>query len=279
MKIVVAILTRENPLGLITLVGGLHGLESGTNDVRYVVRYDGDDQASYEAVQGLSDWLPGKVYEVVLPRPVTLGEAWNDALRSARFWDWEVCATFPGDVIPMCDQWDSILAGFLSVDKHPGVSWTQLCDPQAPVFPCVRREWFDALGGKLFPEWFPFWFSDTWVIEVSNLAFGSRLPIVTNLILGGKHASTSGMRDLRWWFSAFAKTRVLRIREAETLASALGWPRVDPGPIIVEMEKSDDWQQGRVSQYEKVFNADVGVPSERYLKAKMAMQNLLKDLD
>ncbi len=270
VRVVVTILARENPIGLITLVGALHATAGGTNDIRYIVRYDHDDVDSLRAIMLLQDDIPNVVG---LPgeRPLTLGAAWNEALRAGG--DWEVAATFPNDVVPMCDQWDSILAGFLKPKEHPGCSWWQTCDPAAPVFPAICRQWFDALDQRLFPEWFPFWFSDTWVVEVSNLAFGTRLPIIKNLQLGGKHEATNGMRDLAWWFSFFAKTRVLRIQEAKRLAEALGWPTKDMHQALTEMERSDKWQQGRVPLYEQVFKANVGEPSERYLIAKQRAED------
>ncbi len=279
MNIIVAIITRENPLGLTTLVGGLDGLASGNHAIKYVVRYDDDDAASMDALDSLCYLLPRKVQGVEGPRPMTLGEAWNDALQAnIGFDDWEVAVTLPNDVIPLCEKWDDVLADVLGKDKKRyAVSWRQTCDPTNPVFPTVRKEWCEVVQHQLFPEWFPFWFSDTWIIEVYQFVFGGRLPICTNLTLGGKHDKTRGMRDLKYWFDFFRATRSLRIEEAGRLAGALGRSPYDLSPAIAEMERQDEWQQTRIPLYEKWFGADIGEPSERYLMAKAKADAWLKE--
>ncbi len=279
MNIIVAIITRENPLGLITLVNGLDGLASGNHHIRYSIRYDDDDAVSWNAIQALDEHLPDKVWGVEGPRPVTLGEAWNDALQGSYLEDWEIAVTLPNDVIPLCEKWDDVLtdAKILGQKKLYAISWRQTCDPTNPVFPTIRREWYEAMGNKLFPEWFPFWFSDTWIIEVHQLAFGTRLPICTNLTLGGKHDKTSGMRDLRFWFLFFAQTRSLRIEEAGRLAGALNRSPYDSSPAIAEMKQHDAWQLDRIPLYEKWFGANQGEPSVRYLIAKRKAEDWLKE--
>jgi hypothetical protein len=89
--------------------------------------------------------------------------------------------------------------------------------------------------------------------------------------MGGKRGKTQGMRDLPFWFDFFARTRVERIREAEKVAREWGYTvdvLRDRREQLEFLEQCDRNQLIRIKDYERIFNADRGEPSEVYKQVK-----------
>ena len=130
---------------------------------------------------------------------------------------------------------------------------------------------------RRLPEYFPFWFGDTWVAEVYELAHCRPLPIIQNLPWGGKRGKTRGMRDLEFWFDFFAATRIERIAEARGVAFANSVKFDPPQAMLDDMKRRDAEQRARVPQFNEAFGADAGEPSETYLNMKATAQQWLRE--
>jgi len=265
MRIAVLILSRGRPAGLVAAIETLHALAADAAEVTYYIRSDEDDPATRNALSTCFSDGRLDIRQVVRPRPVALGAAWNETI--AVMDDWDALFQMTDDAVPVSMGWDRAIAELIGEGGLPGFSWTEVNDPDHRTFPVVARPWAEALG-RVTPEWFPFWFIDTWLAEVHHLAFGEPMPVVRSLLLGGKRGKTGRMRELGFWFDFFAATRVLRVEEAKLVAAEFGRDFPDPAPALEMMAAGDAAQKERVPLYEKAFGAEEGEASPRYDIAK-----------
>ena len=107
------------------------------------------------------------------------------------------------------------------------------------------------------------------------MAFGKNMPIVSNLVLGGKRSKTHGMQDVSFWFNFFQETRKDRLKEAEILAKNLQIPFGVPLGLMDHFHNWDVAQCKRYADYKKTFS---GNPSARYAEAKELAENYLKTI-
>ena len=243
---------------MVGVLSAYEALSTGNHEIRYVLILDEDDFESHAAARLLpfATVLIGK-------RDRTVNARFNEAVDQ-----------FPADVyIQACDDayplafhWDAMMHG---AQVLPAFSWQEKNDPQNATYLCISEKWRKAVG-RFYPEYFPFWFADTWIAEVFLLAFAKPIPVVNQLQVGGKRGKTQGMRDVGFWFDFYAHTRTERMAEAERIAKASGFTlncRRDRQEQIKQLEAADLWQKGRVELYEKSFG-DTGEPSPIYLMCK-----------
>lgn len=261
MKILNHVLTRARPAQLIAAITAFHELASGDHEVRSLARIDDDDEESLAAVALLARFYP--VGAIVRPRPATLGQACNEGLDKTGEWD---AVTFtPDDAFPVTPHWDKGVATIIGARGCAAAAWNHVAYPGNCVAFMVSRRYLEA-AGALFPELFPFWFTDTWVAQVYELAGARPMPIVSDMTLVGKSKVTAGMRDVGFWVEFWRRTRCLRIEEAERLRHALGWPAVETRPTIEKFERLD--RRWNVAAIEAAHGADRDPPTERYLRVK-----------
>lgn len=266
MKISVILPSRNRPAGLLSVLHAFYALESGQHQVSYVVLLDDDDYPTLEQWEHWekSGMLPPNTHSRIEPRTSLVNARFNAA-----------CAAYPADAYsqacddswPLCHHWDTLFHG---ARELPAFCWRESNDPQNCTYPVVSDRWYKAVG-RFYPEYFPFWFADTWIGEVFNLAFFKPIPVINQLSLGGRRGGTQGMRDLAFWFQFFAATRVERIAEAEKIAKAFGFTvdcRRERIPQLTQMEQGDAYQIARVPLYEQSFQPTLGEPSELYIAAK-----------
>lgn len=270
MKISIIIPSRNRPAGLLSVLTAFDATASGQNDVRYIALIDDDDYVTLEQVThwDKSGMLPPQTHVMVEDRTRLVNARFNSAVGAHPA---DIYSQACDDAFPLCHHWDALFAG---ARQLPAFGWREANDPGNCTYPVISERWREAVG-RFYPEYFPFWFADTWIGEVFNLAFAKPIPIVNQLGVGGKRGSTQGMRDLEFWFRFFAATRVERIAEAEKLAKAYGFSvdcRRERVAQIAAFQQADMAQLQRVPLYEASFKANVGVPGERYVKAKAAAE-------
>lgn len=274
MRTLVAILTRNNPIGLTTLVNSLDELAESPADIVYAIRHDEDDGESDGAIWPLQHRLKHRLIHFCRPRPVTLGAAWNETLAAVPSWD--IAIPFPDDIIPLCDRWDTVVR--VVAQDFPIFSWRQTISPTLPTYPTLTRQYYEAVSRALFPEWFPFWESDRWVWETYQLAFGKPMPLIENLWLGGKKSPTKNMREVDFWFEFYDATRNNRIKEAAGIRAHFpNTPAFDLDEIIKSQERIYAHHMSRAELYQKSNNPNPGPPSKEYLLAKARAVAYLAD--
>ena len=210
-----------------------------------------------------SGMLPDGTRKFIGARDKTVNARFNEAIAACPASMYiQAC----DDAYPLAFQWDRLIAG---AAQMPAFSWQECNDPSNATYLVLSDKWVQAVG-RFYPEYFPFWFADTWLAEVYALAFAKPIGVVNQLQMGGKRGSTQGMRELAFWFEFFAATRGERVREATQIAKAYGFSlnMAERQEQLRAMEAGDKYQLGRVSMYEQAFKANLGVPSPVYEAAK-----------
>lgn len=271
MKIIVPIPTRGRAMRLAGALHSLTTLASGKNDIHYVVRVDRDDHATMQIKDALQETFPCTV--IVADRPVTLAQSWNECVSDR---EWDACAVMADKHLCMTKYWDECIRIILEDQKQAGCRWNLISAPEETAFVMSRR-WYD-LERYVFPEHFPFWFAERWMMEVHILAFGYGIPLVSDMPLAEPRLKTQGLRDLEFWFDFFSSTRCLRLREAMDLAIAFEKAPIDPTPHLAEMTALDAWQIPRIPLYYEQRGEVAGEPSPQYCEAKKRAETVLATL-
>ena len=241
-------------------------LATGLHEITYAVIVDDDDYVTLEQVAHWekSGMLPQGVRLFCAPRVKTVNARFNEAIAACPA---DVYMQACDDAFPLAFKWDVLVAGLVQI---PAYSWQECNDPTNATYLVISERWRAAVG-RFYPEYFPFWFADTWIAEVYTLAFAKPVGVVNQLQMGGKRGQTQGMRELAFWFDFFAATRQERMAEAVAVARAHGFrlnPAQDRAEQLQAMEAGDTYQRSRVSVYEAAFKANLGEPSAVYKAAK-----------
>lgn len=265
MKIAVIMPTRERPLLCSSVLMALDQLSSKQHEVTYTVRCDKDRP---ETIETLSK-LPIPTLRVIEGEPpLTLGHKVNEAYREAP--EADVYVQVCDDSFPLTQGWDDNIARHIK-DGMKAFCWNDMNEVEGRTYPVLSKE-LVKLTNKVWPEYFPYWFADTWISEIYYLACGKLMPIIKDLKIGGHRGKTIGARDIRFWFKFFAYTRPERVEAAKKLQGVLkNWIPID----TTLLEQWDRIQDSRCDQYEVLF-ADKREPSENYLKAKSNAEELMK---
>jgi hypothetical protein len=275
LKITVPIPSRNRPAGLFAVITSLDALATGSHEIHYPLILDEDDEITLAQLSSWQDaWmLPDNVHPLIGKRDKVLNARMNDA---ANLYPADVYCFAPDDGFPLTQHWDNV---FLAAHEQnmPAWAWIEMNDPGNCTFVCLSEKWRNALG-RSFPDYFPYWFADTWTAEVHLLAFGKRIPFVHQLRMGGKRGKTQGMRDLAFWFNFFAHTRNERIVEAQKLASAYGiaFDISERARFIQELEKEDAKHLGDVPECEARLGANLTPPTKIYLDAKARAEAMME---
>lgn len=281
MNIAVIIPSRSRPLSLKAVLIALHSLASCTNRISYTVLADKDDPdtAWYiedvrEMLEGTKDAPTGNILTIIQDENRLINVRENEiapTLRADAYMPWA------DDLFPMAQNWDSIIKYAIEQANVPAFSWQEANDPTNHTAIVISKVWYEATG-RLFPDYFPFWFADTWMKEVFQFAFGAQMPIIEQLGFGGKRGATGNMHDLAFWFRVFAETRDERIEEARKICKAMGMSMPDHAEAEALFERGDMMQLRAVPRYEQAFGAGSKPQTDFYREAKSRAERLFQQL-
>ena len=262
LRISVLIASRNNAYNLRTILGALDMLASGRHDIKYVVACDWDD-AQTQALVNLDIAMSSK------RRRDCLGTAWNDAaLRCPA----DVYALVTDRALCVTPNWDDYIADAFHKDDTRITWWTTNA---GPVIPIVPNKWMEAAGGKIYTDYFPFWFDDTWLHELSAFVHG--LPsylIQASCYIIKRSPTTKRMRDLRFWMDFFIAKRPERIAHAAQICAMLNLPEPDMAPIEEWLRNNDALWDKHWQEWES-FAGDSDEPDEGYLEAKKSAEEFM----
>lgn len=219
MRINVLIPSRGRPLRLRAVIRNLQEYESGKHQVLYLIGADNDDLDTIgqgEMLMG-HNLKGGPVIVGKFDRCPSLGEYVN-----------QMAADFPADVhCSLCDDvmiltegWDQKVAE--AVEARPdGVFWWKCDEKRAATYAIVTEKWRQA-SGRIFDDYFPFWWSDVWLLHVWMMASEGPWHYV-DAQLEDRPNNTQRMRDLRFWGDFYLDRHEERIEEANRIRAALGW--------------------------------------------------------
>lgn len=260
MKIAVCIPAFQNPVSLNAVLYSFAHLESGENEVDYIVGVDADDAKVKSQIQ-----ISGPLY-VTREAPPSVGEKSNRLFHVAARRGAEAFCWIADDVLPLQIRWD--VAVPIALKETEVFCWNELSQQGHPTYPVFSRAYMEAVEFKPFPEYFPYWFIDTWMAEVYAMAFGRGVPVLQGLDLGGKRGKTRGLRDLRFWYQFFIDSRRERIAQAGKVADAYG------RALDLPWAQFKEWDENvaQVLTKEHLAAEDYSVPSDRYRRAKSIVE-------
>lgn len=272
MRITVIIPSRGRPAGLLSVLTALDALSTGSHEITYalIVDADDDDTLIHANQWQNSKMLPRNTHVIVGERSAGLFKRINEVCGA---FSAEVYCQINDDVYPLTQHWDAMFQGLS--EQLPAFAWQEKNDSANATYIAITERWRKAIG-RMYPEYFPFWFVDTWLLEVHLLAFAKPIGVINQLQLGGKRGKTRNMRDLGFWFRMFVATRGERIEEAKTLAREFGFTlnMAERADKIAVLEENDARQFASVPEYEKLFQGEQA-KDELYDAAKAAAEKWL----
>ena len=192
--------------------------------------------------------------------------------------DADAVCWFTDDVFPLAMFWDAMIASGIEINSLPAFAWMEVTDPENVTFPVLSRRWLTTLG-YMFPEYFPYWFVDTWIKEVHELAFGQVLSVIQNLPVGGRRGVTRNMRDADFWFRFFEATHPQRAQDAMRVSKEFGAEIASERRDAITRAHHETFllQLESVPEDERLYGVGTETPTRRYLNLKTSAEKWLLD--
>ena len=216
-KLVISLPTRGRPQQLLDTIRRSTANLVLPNTV-LMVQVDADDEATEQAVDAAMD--SGKIDERVMlsvrPREDTVAAKWNRALSIPADL-YRVDADDAPFVTPGYDA--KLLEAAAKFPDGIGMVYGHMANASfsSAVAPTARL--CELMGGRIFPEYFPYWFVDHWTDDVSKLIGRiSFADVRTDQASVGK---TMELREPAFWATWFDVAYKMRRREAEHIIGGM----------------------------------------------------------
>lgn len=267
MKITVLTPSRARPLALIAVLMGLWRLRSTKHEIKFIVGADQDDEATITATRRLEMELP---VDVVTGERGTLGHVMNRMMRMVT--DADAVTDVTDRNFCITPGWDDCIAETTKLRPNRLLWWSCPYDPDCTL-PVIPKVWCEALQWKWSPEIFPFWWDDTWLMELDLMIFGGP-SLKMQASYAGERGQTTRGRDFAFWFKVFAETREQRWQQAEGIAEKLE-VEVQPRESLQKyFSLYDTSGLQRSPIFEERFG-DKRAPGVEYQRAKAAAEMLI----
>lgn len=282
-SIAVLVTTRGNPDSFLELVESIWRNTLFPDRVTVACYVDDDDNQSINVLSAMANGVESAKFDLCIgPRPLTLGHAVNhlfDLYRDShdlfvfigdeyrfhsRHWDYEFDKAFSQNN-------DGILLGYI---RDQTIVDTGAGELDKVTLPVITRQWGEAVG-YYWPDYFPFWWSDTWLDEIA-IMLGRKVPIDVDA-----RATSKGLTR-RFWNAPFWH-KVYQAGFADRVAAATKlWDRmegVEPGEDAFHRHVNLGALVRQVADYrfsegfdgvigELSYSAEEPDPSEIYLEAE-----------
>ncbi len=214
--------TRERPEKLRKLLNSLYTTTHKKGLIDVWIYFDNDDDVTrsfskndiIEQYDFDIRWISGE-------RTISQGEMVNLL--------WEQCTTNAGIYFPCIDDylfvtqnWDDVVRdAFHRYDDRLLLAYPMdpTAGPEQATFNILSGEWIN-LTGRIYTQYFPFWFDDCWVDQVAQL-IQRKCKLPMRMEPQGGKGRTPRMKNLVFWNSFFENTLDERILEAERLRKAI----------------------------------------------------------
>lgn len=243
-------------------IGSLHARASGKHEVVYVVGCDDDDPTT-SALVGLIEakGLPVKAH--VAPRSSSLGGMVN-VMAAANPAD--VYCSLCDDVKAVTFNWDEVIhAAWLK--RRDGVWWW---GTKESCYAIVSHKWY-AAAGRIFTDYFPFWWDDCWLIQLCMYVTGKPRQHI-DAWLEDRAPATQRMRDLEFWTEFYWSRAGERRAEANRIRQVLGRPLIKREPHH-ELQRNPDFTR-RIGEIQD-RQGERAPPTPEYLAAKARAESLM----
>jgi hypothetical protein len=205
---------------------------------------------------------------LIVPRPDGWGSKFNYCARKSSA---DVFVIWCDDQVITTKGWDKQVA-----ETPDFCLGTRPAEIEAERAFAVTRGMADLMGFSAAP-YFPYWFIDTWLYDVAELADCIH---ETTIEIQGERGLSRGLRDLEFWSLFYARLMPLRMGAAHRIIKARG--NVLDQDRIARAATEQAFRLGRLSHFETVaaltkrgFDAP---EDERYLRIKLGAEEMLKGL-
>lgn len=267
MNLLYIIPTRARPLNLLGTVSTAWRLRSGRHEITFQAVTDRDDATwgpTYDFLCATDQReLEQHFWATREDRPDALGAKWNRGVDRQLSPDAALLMT--DRMIPITPGWDDVVAQCL--EKYPNrILWWRCPTDPGTVAPVVPRSWLEAMDWKPAVELFPYWFIDTWLMELDRFVTGE-LSLMMPCFYAGERKETQQLRDCGFWCRYYAALRPQRIEQAKRIAASLGIFWQDRPALVAEFAAQDAMRERRAAEFERLFG-DSSEPWEGYRRIK-----------
>lgn len=272
MKFCILIASRGNPAGLGAVVGAMAQLATGDHAVEFRIAIDDDDLESFPEVERL-----GKRYNVVPyygKRPEGLGSPYN-VMAQENNESIDCFISMTDRTIPLTPKWDDLLASTLKDGHDNCILWWHSDFGNQMTLPIIPMKWYRA-AGMVYPARFPFWFEDTWLVELNAMVHGLPHKSTKLAFYMSRNRKTKRCRDMRFWMDYFIAMGAQRMLHAEKIRENLGLPPLPVANAVQEERKAryEMWAE-KCEQFQVAY----GDPSEPEMSYKKAYDAALKEMN
>lgn len=224
-----------------------------------------------------------KVAFKVNERPPSLGWMVNDMAEQMPA---DVYLSLGDDALCLTPNWDEKIAEAWRANPKAVWWWHPKREDQPVLYAIVSHEWKQA-AGKIFTDYFPFWYDDLWLLSLWILA--AEGPMLTlDIEIMDCPRVTHRMRDLRFWHEFYISMAPERVRQAKSIAKALDFPQskiVGAAVGLPHLSITEALSQ-RLCMTPPEFEENMekivenqgakGPPTPEYLKAKARAELIMK---
>jgi hypothetical protein len=262
----------------------LINLAETPDDIHFCIRLDDDDEATARAVDGLQDHS-NNIQVIAGGRPAGMGKEYNrlaalvpDATAFCLMNDSVFLApiVIGRDGMPSFSFWDSAIAASIARHGNDQVfSWFMSGVPRGMGFdlPIFTARWV-AAAGRLFPEWFPFWFIDMWAFSIAFMVHDSPPLVLRNLLCFAPHGVSQRCRDVEFWCRVYEATHRERLDEAARIRANLGKPTEISAAALYRVRMAE---QGNIDNLMRLAATlgDPAPPDAAYIAARARAAELV----
>lgn len=260
MKITVSIPTRR-PHMLAGMIHSFYWLMSRRHEVQFVVGVDKDDSAATAGALQLHGQY--RVNVMQFDRQPALGSYHN--IMHDNF-PADVYTTLCDDVVCATYEWDEAIAQAATASPADVWFW-DTPESRRAIYPIVTERFRQANHGRVFTNFFPYWWDDAWLNELYCLIHGSPPSRLEGAGLSDIPHPTTRMRDIQFWSAWYEAMRPARIGDAVHIVRQLGYP-VEDRQIIARASVfgvNPDFER-RMEEIQE-NQGDKGPPTPSYLTA------------
>lgn len=278
MKLGIILPSRNRPAGLKRMVASLLDNAAKPDRVTIYAGLDADDPTLPETESVAN-------VERVIRAPETTVAKMIDNLSFQAEQTCDATLRMDDDFICETRGWDD------NAECMTGLGLWRLDDPTHPggfmSFVCMSSEmagWLRQAQGFVHAPWFPFWFTDTWLNEIGDMAC-MKGPLDIRVTQPDGRGVTHGLRDIKFWTQFFDGFRLSRAMVAKALICD-GYPdgvlklsaltnlqtRMKLCEMATEKLKTPEF----IEAFEKKAEGATGTASERYLKAKAEAEAMIR---
>ncbi|MBL7145177.1 MAG: glycosyltransferase, partial [Phycisphaerae bacterium] len=217
------IATRGRPEYLDKVFDSIGRTVGNADGIDVWIYVDNDDDITNEYISSKAYLkYPFKINWVLGERTLSMGQMAN-ILRQKCTTNPGIYMTFVDDYILTSNNWDGairdtfnrysdgIVLGYIP-DPHSG--------PEQVTITILSAQWTNVTG-KIFTEFFPFWYDDTWLDQVSQMVQRKTKIEIGTEAIGGNIGKTPRLKNLPFWNRFFNNLMDKRLEDANLLLKAI----------------------------------------------------------